>query len=114
MTPLIDVVFILLMFFMLASSFKNPGGLELRVPGSAGASELMTRSVILRVADDSLVWLDGESLTIEELRITLSNLSKQDSSVFVRVQSDDGVTMQQLVNVLDVIGVAGLSNVSVR
>lgn len=111
LTPLIDVVFILLMFFMLASSFKHPGGMELRVPAAAATSSL-SNSISLRIAVDELVWIDGVSYAADDLQPTLAALSNADASVLVRVQTDEGVKLQQLVDVLDMIGLAGLSNVS--
>lgn len=112
LTPLIDVVFILLMFFMLASSFKHPGGMELRVPASATTSSL-SNSITIRISADELVWIEGVSFSVEELLPRLTGLSQTDASLLVRVQSDDNVKLQQLVDVLDMIGLAGLTKVSV-
>jgi len=112
LTPLIDVVFILLLFFMLATNFEKPAGIELSVPSTApGTSNEPTQSI--RIAKNGTLSLDGlavaESVLLEKLTLTAAT----NENMVVIVSTDDGVSLQELVTVLDLIGQSGLRSVQV-
>lgn len=110
LTPLIDVVFILLIFFMLASSFSTQEAIELSTPGSGAAEGAMPGSLV-RVKREGLD-LNGEPLTLDELQMRARQLALAPGGRLFLVQPDRGVPLQRLVAVLDVLDRSGASNVS--
>jgi biopolymer transport protein ExbD len=110
LTPLIDVVFILLIFFMLASSFSTEEAIELSMPGSGAAEGALPGSMV-RIKRDGLD-LNGEPLTLDELQLRARRLARAPGGRLFLVQPDRGVPLQRLVVVLDALDRAGASNVS--
>jgi len=105
LTPLIDVVFMLLLFFMLATSFEHWRSIEL----SAGSTRLAApdpdrRLLLLRVTKEHID-LDGEPVTVTQVRERLDSLP---ASARVVVKPADDVPLQRLVNVVDELAVAGI------
>ena len=111
LTPLIDVVFILLVFFMLASSFLDWRAIDLGTPARASAGGAMEGALLVEVLPARLR-LSGEVLPIETLatRVAAQVGARPDRRVLVRPA--DGVALQRLVQVLDRLAAAGATDVS--
>ena len=111
LTPLIDVVFILLIFFMLASSFLDWRAIELNAPAQAAAGTSVEGALLVEVRSDSLR-LSGETVSLDALasRISARLETAPDQRVLVRPAS--GVALQQAVAVLDRLKAAGVSELS--
>ncbi len=110
LTPMIDVVFLLLVFFMLAARFGIEGALDLRLAGG-GAAEWIGPPRLVDVGADT-VRLNGVSMTLEALPDALSPLMPQaDATVVLRPGSETDVA--RLVAVMEALGAAGLTNIAV-
>lgn len=111
LTPLIDVVFILLVFFMLASSFLDWRAIELSAPGASSGGEPLEDAVLVEVRKDG-IRLSGEALTREALVQRMRDLLARDADRRVLVKTSDGVVMQETVAVLDRLTAAGVTDLS--
>lgn len=101
LTPLIDVIFLLLMFFMLTTSFGRPVELPLSLAGGGAVAE--TRPLLLDLTPEGVV-LSGVSVAFDDLQTALAG----ETLLLVRLSPD--VTAQALMDLLAVLnGVAGLS-----
>lgn len=111
LTPLIDVVFILLVFFMLASSFLDWRSITLDPPKQTGGSPSLEQAVLIEVREDGLR-LGGEVMSLDRVasRAAALLLKKPDRPVLVR--PDDGVPVQDVVVVLDALTAGGVGNLS--
>lgn len=112
LTPLIDVVFILLVFFMLASSFLDWRAVDLRIatPGTAPAGE--ANSLIVRIPLDDTVELAGQRVSLDELaRAVEARLSEQ-PEIRILIAPASGVALQSAVDVLQRLKRAGAGNIS--
>ncbi|WP_416899441.1 MAG: ExbD/TolR family protein [Minwuia sp.] len=111
LTPLIDVVFILLIFFMLASSFERwrAIGLEAQPPGAAG--EAMLGAMLVEIRPDGLR-LSGDAITAEALaaRVSARMTAQPDQSFLLRAAA--GVPLQRAVTVVDLLSDAGARRIS--
>lgn len=112
LTALIDVVFILLVFFMLASSFLDWRGLELATPAPAGRGGGVEGTLLVRVGPGGAVDLAGMSVDVSDLSDALSARLAADPGRAVTVLAAAGVTLQQLVTVIDRVDAAGATAVS--
>lgn len=113
LTPLIDVVFILLVFFMLASSFLDWRAFDLSVgaPGSSAAPDDGTRLHIQVRADGS--WrLNGEPVSVGDLQARVRERLDRDPQPGIRVEPQAGVPLQATIDVLDALRAAGAEQVS--
>ena len=96
MTPLIDVIFLLLLFFMLSSTFSTFGEIELsQATRDSGTSVSTTERLFVQLGAERLI-LNGEPSTLEEL-------AEQIETGQVLVSLDDDVTAQRLVDMLAIL-----------
>ncbi len=109
LTPLVDVVFLLLVFFMLAARAAADRALPVVTPAPAEASDYEGAPRIVAVAPGGLA-LNGTAVTLDELAPQLRALMPEPDAVVV-VQPRDGARLQQVVVVLDHLAEAGLGSV---
>ncbi len=112
LTPLIDVVFILLVFFMLASSFLDWRAIELQSPAETGGAGRMEGSALLEVRAGDLR-LGGEVMAASEAAERLVRQRSENPSLRVLVRPDPGVSLQRTVDVLDRLDAAGIQDLAV-
>jgi len=110
-TPLIDIVFILLIFFIVSSVFKKEElALNLNLPSStAKEMNVELKQLNIELSNYSLAYL-GKSLTFNQLDIKLSNVIKKDKPIIVRIDKD--VTYSRIVKVLDILQKYKLNNLA--
>ena len=114
LTPLIDVVFILLVFFMLASSFLDWRAIDLAPPGEA-ASTVATQSaaMLIDITEDGLR-LGGQSIELAALlmRVQQQLAGKADQAVVLRPAA--GIPLQQVITLLDRLSDIGVTRLSLN
>ena len=109
LTPMIDVVFLLLVFFMLAARFGVDVTLPLSTAGSVAPYEGPPRLVVI---DPEGLSLNGISVTLEQLPDRLATLMQaRDQAVLVQPHS--GVDLQRMIDVIDRLSASGLSRIVV-
>ena len=113
LTPLIDVVFILIIFFMLTTSFMKIESLELMLPSAGKVSDKKEITHIFIHENGDLI-LGKRRVEPDELTETLVRLFSSDASSPIMLLTADGVTMQQLVAVMDRVTGAGGKSLFVR
>jgi biopolymer transport protein ExbD len=107
LTPLIDVVFILLLFFMLTSNFTQLRAIGITIPAEAGAPAGGEQTVLVRVHADERLELDGQPVQLSELAERIRQVANGRP---VLVQPVGDARLQTLVTVLDQLaGVPGVS-----
>ncbi len=110
--PLIDIVFLLLVFFMLTSTFMVPEAIELELPESSSATVTEVTPIIVALNASGQLALNGETLQLERLRAAIEPLIKEDTDVAITLKSDAHTEVQQLLKVMDEIRAAGGENVA--
>jgi biopolymer transport protein ExbD len=112
LTPLIDIVFILLLFFILESNFLRFGELALNIPGQDQPGESATAAIELQVFDNGQIWLDGQTLKVASFDAYLKDRKyAAQTPVFIRAQ--DTLPIQMLVNVVDILQRHSLSKLQI-
>jgi biopolymer transport protein ExbD len=112
LTPMIDVVFTLLVFFMLATTFaERERMLDIDLPATSSV-EAPAKGMVINVPRDGNILIDGRSLQGVELARTLSDASRRDPNTAVTVRGDRDGAYERIVFVLDECSRAGLSNLS--
>ncbi len=108
LTPLIDVVFILLVFFMLATSFLDWRSIAMDLPGQGGEVSGEPTALVVRIGADAAVQLDGAPLEgLEELEQAVSSALQQEPDRLVIVRPADSVRLQQITRVVERLQSAG-------
>ena len=116
LTPMIDVVFLLIIFFMVAAKFTElERKLGLRVPSVATTASLTPapRKRVVNVYHDGRITLDRDSVTLEQLIQRLSNARSQYMGLGVLVRGDAGVRYQRVADVLAACRQAGIAELGI-
>ena len=111
LTPLIDVVFILLVFFMLASSFSDWRTIELDIPSSTRGDASLTGSMLVDVREDGMR-LAGRETDLAGLAQAVRERLAVDPEQRVVIRPAIGVNVQRSVEVLDALREVGAFNLS--
>ena len=120
LVPMIDVVFQLVVFFMVSTTFKLTPAISLALPQSSTAEATATTEVVVTLAEASRVYVNGEEVSLEtlggELRvITTARADDPDGSpLAVVVEGDRSVPYDVMVAVLDVLREEGITAVRLR
>ena len=113
LTPLIDVVFILLIFFMLASSFRDWRSINLRTAtlgNAAGAAS--TGSVLVKLRADGDYLVSGEHLSRKNFADRLQSLAWRNPKPRIVVEVEAGVPVQAVISTVDMAAERGLRDVT--
>jgi len=111
LTPLIDVVFILLVFFMLATSFVDWRSIALTVPPAGLRESSVLGAILIEVRPDGLR-MAGRPIAMSDLEASIRAgvVEKPDQAVLVAPA--EGVSLQRAVLLLDRLSAAGATNLS--
>lgn len=112
-SPLIDMVFILLIFFMVSSTFTKDMQLELNRPGASSASKSSSKVIRLYIDKFSDIYLDGQPIKVWAIQGKLRDLLRVSTEKSVLVVTDLGVTADKLVEVVDQCRLSGAKDVGV-
>ena len=115
LTPVIDVVFILLIFFMLASNFNKVGEVNMdTTKESTTTSKEDIKIIKLLVRQDQTVLSDGKVYDDDDELLSMINLAIKDASKYtIILTSKDDVTYQRFLNLISYLKTNELSNVSI-
>ena len=117
LTPLIDVVFLLLIFFMVSTTFTRETRLVVELPEATGVAAITeARMIEISIAKDNQYAVNGERLTRSDrdsLRSVLLPLSQQGTEIPFVIVADAEASHQAVVTVMDVAGRLGFANLSI-
>lgn len=108
-TPLVDVVFLLLLFFALTLHFSPEEAISVELPTSSSAKQQSETEIILTVTPEGVIRLNGKDVPSQSLETELASLRKIDEkqAVQVQVRADQEVEVGKLVAIIDAIRNAG-------
>lgn len=112
MTPLIDMVFILLIFFMATANFVRESGVDVERP-IAQTSESKNPSVIVSIDHNNVVWVDNKTLDVRAVRSWMAHFLSEAPEGAVIIAADSKSSTGVMIQVLDGCREAGVKNVSV-
>lgn len=110
-SPLIDIVFLLLIFFMVTSVFVEETGIEIQKPSAISAQDLEKNSILLALTPEGDVYFDGQAVPLNQLRGVIARLLR-DRERPVIILADEASRSGMLVRVIDECKLAGAHHVS--
>ena len=113
MTPLIDMVFILLIFFLVTASFTKESGIDVDRPTAQTAVREEQGSMIIGVSKDGEIWLDNQLIELRAVRAHVEHLHAQNPEGTVIILADKNGPVGTAIEVLDQVRLAGVTNVSI-
>lgn len=112
LTPLIDVVFILLVFFMLASSGLDWRAVDLTISSASGDAQSPSPALQIRLKADGSLLLGAEPMDVATLRGRMATTIAEAPKRQIVINSEPGVRLQRAVDTLDLLKAEGAGNVS--
>lgn len=110
-SPLIDIVFILLIFFIVTTVFVEETGVDVQRPQAASASMLEKNSILIAITEEGRVVYGGKEIGVSGVRGTVQRLLKQ-SDMPVILQVDKDVSVDRYTQVHDAALLAGATRIS--
>lgn len=111
LTPLIDCVFILLVFFMLQTNFFRPHTIDFAKAAGASGAVSDTETVSVEIHDNGAIWLNGAASDIVSLQNYAAGITSPDNTRVV-LGVDPGVELQRAVDIMDLFNRHGISGIS--
>ncbi|QOP44104.1 biopolymer transporter ExbD [Sulfurimonas sediminis] len=112
-SPLIDMVFILLIFFMVTTTFVKDMKLDLNRPSAASASLASTKVIRVYIDNNSEIYIDNQPVKLWAIQSKLRDLLRASTEKSVLVVSDDTIAVNVLIDVVDEIRQSGAKDVAV-
>lgn len=111
MSPLIDVVFLLLIFFSVTTTFMDQSGMDLELPESSTASTTDVSEIVVEIGNDGTIRYEGESVSPEQLEQRVAAL-QEDERARVTVRADRAVELGNAIRVIDALRRGGVSGIT--
>lgn len=111
LTPMLDVVFIMLIFFIVTSSFIKESGIEVNRPQADSASSQEKGNILIAVTADGQVWLDKQIVDVRSVRAHVERMRQEQPEGVVVVQADQDARTGLVVKVMDQARLAGVEDV---
>lgn len=112
MTPMLDVVFIMLIFFIVTSSFVKESGIDINRPEASTATFKEQGNILIAISAENDIWIDKRKIDVRAVRANVERLHVENPQGAVVVQADKNSRNGVLVKVLDQVRLAGVSNVA--
>ncbi len=109
--PLIDMIFILIIFFMLTSSFIIQPGIKINLPKAETSEVVKCENIELIVSRENVIYLNGKVITAKELRVLLAQVSKRKQAILIR--ADRGASLGRVVEIWDMCREAGVREINI-
>lgn len=113
LTPMLDVVFIMLIFFIVTAVFVKEPGVEVNRPEATTAFTPEGGSIFVAIDDVDQIFIDGDQVDLSEVRPALERLRSENPESGLIIQSDRKAHNSQLIAVMDAAKGAGLSDIIV-
>ena len=112
LTPIVDVVFNLLIFFALSLNFAvTSGGINVKLPKAASAEPVKAQDLTINLTADGKTYLNDRVITMEKLSQKLKDKKDKDSLVIIR--TDSSVTHGRVVEAMDTVKTNGFSRLAI-
>jgi biopolymer transport protein ExbD len=113
MTPMLDVVFIMLIFFIVTTSFVKESGVSVSSPQAQTASQQENVNIFIAITADGEVWVDRRPVDPRSVRAIVARLHADNPEGSVIIQADEDAATGMLVEVMDQVRLAGVEGIAI-
>ena len=111
LTPLIDVVFLLLIFFMLTSSFISQPGIKINLPKALTGQLLQKDTLVLTITKDNRIYFNNKRILFKELKDKLKDVDRKKQTLLIK--ADKQASLGRIVEVWDLCRELGIHQVNI-
>lgn len=112
MTPMLDIVFIMLIFFIVTTSFVKESGISVNRPQADTAERQERGNILIAIKPSGEIWMDKRPVDVAAVRANVERLHAQNPEGAVVIVADKASQNGVLVQVMDQVRLAGIENVS--
>jgi biopolymer transport protein ExbD len=113
MTPMLDIVFIMLIFFIVTTSFVKESGVTVSTPQAQTASQQENANIFIAITAQGEVWIDRRPVDPRSVRAIVARLHADNPEGSVIIQSDEAAATGMLVEVMDQVRLAGVEGIAI-
>jgi len=113
MTPMLDVVFIMLIFFIVTASFVKESGIDVNRPEAATAVKKDRASILIAINEKGEIWINKRRIDVRAVQANVERLHAENPQGTVVIQADKKSTTDVLIKVMDGARAAGVFDVSI-
>ncbi|MGD7034362.1 ExbD/TolR family protein [Methylotuvimicrobium buryatense] len=113
MTPMLDIVFIMLIFFIVTTSFVKESGIDVNRPTAQTAEKKEQAHIIVSIKADGEIWIDKRAVDVRAVRANVARLQAENPLGSVIIAADRDTKTHVLVQVMDQIRLAGITNAAI-
>lgn len=113
MTPMLDIVFIMLIFFIVTTSFVKESGVAVSSPSAESASQQENANIFIAITAQGEVWIDRRPVDPRSVRAIVARLHADNPEGSVIIQSDEEASTGSLVEVMDQVRLAGVEAIAI-
>ena len=111
MIPMIDIIFQLIIFFMVATTFKITSGMELELPKATALSDVAATQLSVYIINEDQIMVDNMMTSFGELSAIILDESKKSSTRGIIIYGDRGMEYSLLIEVMDILKQNGYSKI---
>ncbi len=112
-TPMLDVIFIMLIFFIVTATFVKESGIDVNRPEATTAVRQETGNILIAISDKNEIWIDRRVVDFRSLRPIVERLHAENPQGAVIIQADKDSKTDILVKVMDAARAAGVPNIAI-
>jgi biopolymer transport protein ExbD len=113
LTPMLDVVFIMLIFFIVTASFVKEAGIDVNRPSAATAERKEKGNILVAISENNQIWINRRQVNPRALRANIERMHAENPNGAVVIQADEESKNKLLVQVMDAARMVGVKNVSI-
>jgi biopolymer transport protein ExbD len=113
LTPMLDVVFIMLIFFIVTASFIKEAGIDVNRPLAATADTQQDAAILVAISEADEIWIDRKQVDPRGVRAVIERLRAENPKGSMVIQADEESTNEVLTIVMEAAKQAGVSNVAI-
>ena len=100
-TPMLDVVFIMLIFFIVTATFIKESGIEVNRPEASTANQKDDTTVLIAISADNSIWMDKRRIDVRSVKANVERLHAENPEGGVVIQADELASVKTFTAVLD-------------
>lgn len=113
MTPMLDVVFIMLIFFIVTASFVKEAGIDVNRPEAATSVSKPRATILVAISDKGEIWINKRKIDQRAVQANIERLKAENPQGSVVIQADKKADVNTLIKVMDASRAAGAYDVSI-
>ena len=112
LTPMLDVVFILLIFFIVTANFIKEPGLEVNRPDAETSTIQENAAILIAIGNNDDIWIDGRRIDVRQVKANVTKLLAENPQGSVVIQADEQASADAIIKVMDQSRDAGVYEIS--